>query len=275
MASMQRSDSSQPATLARLVREPTLHFFLIAALALLVQRLFLGDSRTIVLKAPLKADLIRRYEDQIGRPPTKAESDALIASWKVDEALYREAIRERIDRDDPAVRTLLAGKVRDRLSLQTRIPEPSEAELQQYLEQNRSQFESPLVYEYTWVSFPKQDPGAAQLRAKYEAPLAAGATPASLGLQNGAANVDRERMDQDFGAQVAEQIRNLTIGRWQELETGDRLLLVKLIRIQGGLPEPEMLHEQLVALWKGAAAQKALAQATQAIAARYRFEEAP
>ena len=103
--------------------------------------------------------------------------------------------------------------------------------------------------------------------------MAAGATPASLGLRSTAAKVNRERIEQEFGAEVAEEIRHLPAGQWRELETGDRLLLVKLIRIQGGLPEPEVLRARLVAGWKGALAQKAIAQATRAITESYRFEE--
>jgi hypothetical protein len=49
--------------------------------------------------------------------------------------------------------------------------------------------------------------------------------------------------------------------------------LVKLIRIQGGLPPPEELHARLVLGWKGAMQQRAMAEATRAIAERYRFEE--
>ena len=121
--------------------------------------------------------------------------------------------------------------------------------------------------------FPKQEPGAEQLRAKSERQLAAGATPASLGLRSTVANVNRERIEQEFGPAVAEQIRSLPVGQWHELETNDRLLLVKLNGIQGGLAAPAVLHEQLLAGWKAARAQKVVEQATEVVARRYRFEE--
>ena len=82
-----------------------------------------------------------------------------------------------------------------------------------------------------------------------------------------------QRIEQEFGPEVAEKIPHLPLGKWQELETGDRLLLVKLIRIQGGLAPPALLHEQLRAGFQVALGQQALEQATQAIARRYRFEE--
>jgi len=258
---------------SRLLRVPTLHFFVLAAGAFLVHRIVVGDQRTIELTPALKGDLVRRYQDQLGRAPTNAEAEAYVSAWKVDEALYREALRQGMDRDDPTVRDLLIKNLRERLMLQTRLREPTEAELQQYLEQHRADYETPLIYEHEFVAFPKQEPGAEHQRAKYERALVAGATTASLGLRSTAANVNRQRMEQEFGPEVAEKIQHLPLGQWQKLETGDRLLLVKLIRIQGGLAAPTVLHQQLLAGFRAALAQAALEQATQAITRRYRFQE--
>jgi len=255
------------------LREPTLHFFAVAAAALLVQRLIVGDAQTIELTPALKADLSRRYHDQMGRAATPAETEALLASWKAEEALYREALRERLDRDDLTVRNLLIGKMRERLLLQTPQREPTEAELQQFLEQHRADYELPLLYEHEYVVFPKSEPGAEQQRAKYERQLVAGATPASLGLRSTVANVNRERIEQEFGPAVAEKVRSLPTGQWHELETNDRLLLVKMNGIQGGLAAPAVLHEQLLGGFQAARAQKVVEQATEAVTRRYRFEE--
>lgn len=257
----------------RLLREPTLHFFVVAAAALLVQRAIAGDAQTIELTPALKADLVRRYQDQMGRAPAPAEVEALIANWKNEEVLYREALREKLDRDDPTVRNLLVGKMRERLLLQTPPREPTDAELQQFLEQHRSDYELPTLYEHEYVVFPKQEAGAEQRRAKYERELAAGATTASLGLRSTVANVDRARIEQEFGVAVADQIRSLRPGQWRELETSDRLLLVKLIGIQGGLAPAAVLHEQLKAGFSAAQAQKIVEQATQDVLQHYQFEE--
>jgi hypothetical protein len=267
------SDRAKTSAFLRLLREPTLHFFAIAAAALLVQRLIVGDAQTIELTPALKADILRRYHDQMGRAATPAEAEGVLANWKTEEVLYREALRENLDRDDPAVRNLLVGKMRDRLLLQAPLGEPSEAELQQFLEQHRADFEMPLLYEHEFVVFPKQDPGAEQLRARSQRRLAAGATPASLGLRSTVANVNRERIEQEFGPAVAGEIRKLPLGQWHELETNDRLLLVKMNAIQGGLAAPALLHEQLLAGWKASQAQKVVEQAVASVTRRYRFQE--
>jgi hypothetical protein len=266
-------DSAKRSAVLRLLREPTLHFFAIAAAALFVQRSIVGDAHTIELTPALKADLLRRYHDQMGRKATRVEAETILANWKAEEALYREALRERLDRDDPTVRNLMISRMRERLLLQTPLREPNQADLQQFLERHRADYETPLLYEHEYVVFPKQEPGAEQLRAKSERQLTAGATPASLGLRSTVANVNRERIEQEFGLAVADQIRSLPAGQWRELETNDRLLLVKLNGIQGGLAAPAALHEQLLAGWKATMAQKAVEQATQVVTRRYRFEE--
>ena len=267
------AESASASRFSRLWREPTLHFFVLAVAAFLAHRLMVGDPNTIELTPALKADIVRRYQDQLGRPLTAAEVEASVAAWKVDEALYREALRQGIDRDDPTVRNLLISNLRERLMQQTRLREPTEGELQQFLEQHRADYELPTIYEHEFVTWAKQAPGAEQERARYQRLLAAGATPASLGLRSTAANVDRKRIEQEFGPEVAEKIPRLPLGKWQQLESADRLLLVKLIRIQGGLAPPPVLHEQLRAGFQAALGQQALEQATQTITRRYRFDE--
>ena len=254
-------------------REPTVHFFLLAAALFVGHRVVRGDPRTIVITPALKADLLRRYQDQLNRAPTAAESAAFLAAWKGDEALYREALREGIDRDDPTVRSVLISKMRERAMLRQRLPEPTEADLRQYLDQHRAEFEAPLMYEHQVVEFPKGEPGAREKRTQALRRLTAGATPAALGLRSTGANVTRDRIEQTFGAEVAAQICRLPVGTWRELETADRLLLVQMIGIQGGLPPPAVLQAQLKAGWKGAQEEQALARATRAIADRYRFQE--
>jgi hypothetical protein len=274
MVTRPNDSGKTPSAAWGLLREPTLHFFAIAAAALLLQRLVVGDARTIELGPALEADLLRRYHDQIGRAATSKEAGEIIANWKNEEVLYREALREGLDRDDPAVRNLLVGKMRERLLLQTPLGEPSPAELQQFLEAHRADYESPLLYEHEYVVFAKREPGAERLRAKYVRELRAGATPASLGLRSTVANVNRERIEQEFGPAVADQIRSLPLGQWQELETNDSLLLVKLNGTEGGLAAPELLHEQLRAGWKARRAEQILERATEVVARRYRFKEA-
>lgn len=257
----------------RVARDPTLHFFALGAMLILVHRLVAGDPRTIVITPALKADLLRRFHDQLGRDPSRAEADAYLQLWKADEALYREALREGIDRNDPTVRNVLIAKMRERALLETRIPEPTESDLQQFLEERRAFFEAPLIYEHEFIAFDKRQPDAEQKREIAASKLNTGATIESLGLRSVAANVNRQRIEQEFGPEAAAEVCRLPVGQWVPIDTADRLLLVRMIRIEGGLPSPEVLHERLVAGWKASVGQKLLDAATKRITERYRFEE--
>ena len=259
---------------ARLLREPAIHFFAIAALVFLVHRLVVGDERTIVISLALRNDLVRRFQDQLGKRPTDADIATALERWKLDEALYREALRDGLDREDPAIRTLLINKIREREALQSPVRAPSSADLEQWLAEHRDLYDVPLVYEHEYVVFPKTDPAAEQQRAKYERALKGGATPATLGLRSVAANVRRERIEQEFGPELAQRICSLPIGEWQPLENQSSLILVRMIRIEGGLPSPEVLHERLVADWRAQMQAKAVERAARGIEARYRFKEA-
>jgi hypothetical protein len=258
---------------ARWLSEPTIHFFIIGAAIFLIHRHIVGDPRTIVISQAIRSDAVRRFQDAWNRRPSDTEIEAELQRWKRDEALYREALREGLDREDPTVRTVLIGKMRDRAALEFPLREPSESDLEQWLAAHRDLYEKPFMYEHEYAVFPNNGPTAEQQRAKYERALKAGATPAALGLRTVAANVTRDRIEQEFGPDLAKRICGLPIGEWQTLENDKSLLLVRMIRIEGGLPSSEELHERLVAGWKGDMQQKAVDRASQAIEARYRFEE--
>src|SRR3954464_10304736 len=83
-----------------LVREPVVHFFVIGALLFVAHGLIVGDPRKITVTPALEAELARRFQDQNGRAPSPAERQAALHQWQRDEALYREALREHLDRDD-------------------------------------------------------------------------------------------------------------------------------------------------------------------------------
>ena len=121
----------------RLLTEPAVHFFALGALLFLAHRLFVGTPRTVVVTPGVKADLSRRYQDANGRPPSDAELAAEVQKWKIDEALFREAVRERLDRDDPGIRAILADKMRMRAAFELPKREPTDAELDAWLAAHR------------------------------------------------------------------------------------------------------------------------------------------
>src|SRR5450432_2097627 len=123
--------------LLRLLREPLLHFFIMGAFLFVAQRWVVGDPRTITVSPGLRAELRRRFQDLNGRKPEPAEFEKSLQQWERDEALFREALRERLDRDDPSVRAALVDKMHARAALEVPKREPTQAELDAWLAAHR------------------------------------------------------------------------------------------------------------------------------------------
>ncbi|WP_207217877.1 MULTISPECIES: peptidyl-prolyl cis-trans isomerase [Sorangium] len=260
---------------ARLLREPVVHFLFIGALLFLAHRLIVGDPRVVVVGPGLRADVERRFRDETGRAPTEEELKAAIDRWKRDEVLYREALREGLDRQDATVRTVLADKLRARAAQQTPPREPTDAELDAWLAAHRSHYEAPLRYSFEVVAFPKSDPAAEAQRSAYRRALADGADPSTLGRPIAGGNFTRDKLTAKFGPAVSESICNLPLATWQPLETEDSLLLARVNRIEGGLPSRESIRPTLVVDWVAARKRQAADDFVESVVARYRFEEVP
>ena len=261
--------------LKRLFSEPTLHFVVLGALLFVVHRALGGDAHTIVVDRGVKADLARRFTDQTGRQPSAKELDTLLGDWKREEVLYREALANAIDREDPTIRTTLADKMRARAALELPKREPSPAELQAWLEKHRALYETPLEYDYELMMFPKSEPKAHEQFEKFASAVEGGSDARTLGRPIVGGNLSSEDLRERVGSELGERIRTLPIGAWQRVETQENLLLARLNRISGGLPPPDELQRRLLADWTYATRERALEEAVQKLMARYRFEDAP
>ena len=258
----------------RWLTEPMLHFFLIGALLFVLHRAFVGDDRTIVVTAAIRADVIRRFLDQNQREPRPQELARAILEWKREEALYREALRNGLDREDATVRTVLADKIRFLAALEAPKREPTEAELERFLEAHRSLYEEPLRYDYDYVTFAKA-PGVEQELANYERALDAGQAAPTLGRPVAGGSLTLADLRERLGSAFADNLAVSPPGRWKRLEQASEWLLLRLNRTVGGLPSMGELHARLVADWSRRQEQEQVERALSKIVARYHFEERP
>jgi hypothetical protein len=253
--------------------EPTVHFLVLGALLFLAHRLIVGNPRVIVVSPGVKADLARRFRDRAGHPPNAAELEGELGAWKRDEALYREALRDRLDRDDAAVRTSLVDRVRARAALAIPKRAPTDAELDGWLAAHRSQYEAPRRYDYQYVAFPGPRPAAQEERETYARALGEGRDPGALGRPIMGGNLTADDLRERLGPELAAGIVGLPAGAWRAVDRAQDLLLVRVNVVGGGLPPAGELRKQLATDWAFAERQRAVDQAVQAIVDRYRFEE--
>jgi hypothetical protein len=259
----------------RWLADPTLHFFVAGALLFAGHRLVVGAPRTITVTKGLRADLERRFRDHNGRKPSAAEIENTLSEWKRDEALYREALREQLDRDDATIRSVLADKMRARAALEIPKPTPSDAELERWLGAHQKLYETPRRYDYESIAFGKSDPDRERELERFEGALAAGARAASLGRPVIGGRATADELRGRVGADIAERIPALPLGRWQRLENGDDVLLVRVNRVEGGPPSVHELRPRLIADFTYSVEQQAIERAIRRIVDRYRFEEQP
>jgi hypothetical protein len=259
----------------RLLAEPTLHFFLIGALLFGLERRLNPDERTIVVAPGVKSALVRNFRDMNGRSPSTEELDAAFVTWKRDEALYREALREGLERDDPMIRAALAGKMRRRAALEAPKRQPSDAELAAWLAAHPELYSMPVRYDYEYVAFPKSQANAQEKRAEFERALRSGEDPARLGRSILGGNLTAEELAERLGPTLAERIRSLPPRTWLPLENDESFLLARLNRSAGGLPKLEEVRPRLISDWMDAMEREAVERATRAIAESYHFEEEP
>ncbi len=254
------------------LREPLMHFFSLGAILFAAPSQWASSERIIVVTPGVEAELARHFEDATGARPTREQLDGEIQTWMRKEALYREALRRGLDRDDASVRDVLVDKMRVLAEYQVPKAEPSEAELQRFLSRHLDRYEEPRRYDFRFIEFPKADANARDERDRFERLLAAGARPASLGRPVRGGKLTAEEMKGRLAPALAARLVELPPGQWHGVETEGALLLVRLEGIEGGLPSLAELRSQLTADWAAANREQAVERVLSKTVARYHFE---
>lgn len=131
--------------LARIAREPMVHFLLIGAAIFALSARFGGEQQSpprdrIVVTEGRVQQLAQIFTRTWQRPPTAQELRGLIDAYVKEEVYYREALKVGLDRDD----TLIRRRMQQKMEFLT---EPGEdalaatnAELESFLTAHRAEF---------------------------------------------------------------------------------------------------------------------------------------
>lgn len=127
----------------RLLREPLLHFLLLGAVlfaahGILTRGAGSEPGRIVVTQGQIES-MAMLFSRTWQRPPSDEELQGLIRSHVREEVLYREGVAMGLDRDDPIVRRRVAQKL-EFVTEQAEAAEPSERDLQAYLESHPAAF---------------------------------------------------------------------------------------------------------------------------------------
>lgn len=137
------------------LREPLLHFALLGA-GLFALHGWLNDTgvlstKTIVIDAGRIDQLAAGYALLHQRPPTASELSGLIDDAVKEEIFYREALAEGLDRDDVIVRRRMRQKLEFVSEDIAPVPEPTDAQLQTWLDAHPARFSIEPRYTFEQV----------------------------------------------------------------------------------------------------------------------------
>lgn len=209
----------------RFLREPLLHFLLLGGLLFAVQALR-GErgapAEAIRVSAGDIEHLATLFERTWMRPPTAAELDGLIDDHVRTEAAWREARAMGLDRDDAVLRRRLRQKLEFLAEELAAQAQPTDAELERFLEAHAEVFRDEARTSFRQVYFSPEKRGSA-VEADVRALLARlVADPADDGGELGDASLLPEglelarasEIDAQFGAGFEAGLATLAPGVW-------------------------------------------------------------
>ncbi len=247
----------------RWLKEPLLHFLLLGAGLFLVYRLMprtvgSGEPGEIIVTQGQIEHLAAGFAKTWQRPPTAEELAGLVRDRVREEVYCREAIAMGLDKDDTVIRRRLRQKmefVSDDIAAQA---EPSEAELNAYLQTHTNTFRVPPRFTFRQVYLnPKARRDATQLLAQLnqaDSPTDTSTLGDALMLDHQFANVSADEVAGQFGEKFAAKLSGLSPGQWQgpiESGYGVHLVLVRE-RTEGRLPALAEVRDAVTREWASA-----------------------
>jgi len=148
----------------KILREPLLHFLLLGAAIFAVYQ-FRTRHRTdkpgeIVVTQGTLENLTIGFSRTWQRPPSPEELRGLVRDYIREEAAYREAVAMGLDRDDTIIRRRLRQKLEFLSDDLASRAEPTEADLEKFLQKHASLFESEARFSFRQVYLNPQVHGA-------------------------------------------------------------------------------------------------------------------
>jgi hypothetical protein len=266
--------------IARLLREPLLHFLVLGALLFgLFARAGGGDpaARRIVVGPGTLENLAATFSLTWQRAPTPAELDALVADHVREEIYAREARALGLDRGDVVVNRRLRQKMELLAAAEAEGREPSEAELEAWLREHAERYrqEPRVTFRHVYLSRERRGAATDGDAARLLAELRAGADPAPLGdsilLPTDFADAPLSDVARQLGESFAARLGELPVGAWTgpvESAYGAHLVLLAS-RTEGRPPSLAEVRDAMRRDWQSAQADAAQEAQYQALRERY------
>ena len=232
----------------KLLKEPLFHFLIIGFALFLVFDLF-GDTSTqntdkIVIKAGKIENLTESFRKRWLRPPTQQELRGLVEDSIKEEVLYREALAMGLDKGDMIIRRRMRQKMQFLFEDVAALAEPTEEELQAYLDENEDDFSIDPEYTFSHVYLNPELHGKSldadianlleQLRqSSPDTVIEMVGDP--IMIPSSFDKASQREVSRHFGKDFAVKLQEITPGQWQgPVPSGYGVHLVKIYKTTAG-----------------------------------------
>jgi hypothetical protein len=209
-------------------REPLLHFVLLGAGLFALHAWLNGQgalgTETIVIDRGQVSHLAAGFTRMRERPPTGPELQGLIDEAIREEVFYREALAQGLDRGDVIVRRRMMQKLEFAAQDIDPIPEPTQVQLQAWLDGHPAGFALPPRYAFRQVYLDPDlhgDAFDADASALLATLRAAGTRVDASGdgdpflLEHRVNDAPADEVRKRFGKAFADALERMPIDRWQ------------------------------------------------------------
>lgn len=269
----------------KLLKEPLLHFLVLGALIFILARHFgaeaadrVPEDQLITVPAGKIEQLSAIFAKTWQRPPTRDELQGLIDDHVLEEAYVREALNMGLEKDDTIIRRRLRQKLEFLTGDMMALTEPSDADLQGYLEENPEVFREEPRVDLQQIYFNPEklgdDPDAEmeEVLGKLRDGQTVEGHPTLL--PGSRPDAPLRSIEATFGTDFAARIATLPVGEWQgPLRSGFGLHFILLEnRTPGRLPELDEIRATVQREWAHARKQRMTREFNEKLLGRYQIE---
>jgi hypothetical protein len=248
----------------KIIREPLFHFLLLGAAIFAVYGVATRHKtdkpgQILVTQGSIE-NLVTGFTRTWQRPPTEEELQGLVRDYIREEVAYRKALALGLDRDDMIVRRRLQQKVEFLSDDLTSRMEPSDTDLQHFLDAHSGLFQSEPPFSFRQIYFNPQLHGkntasdVAHVLHDLQRPSSR-ANATKLGdpflLAESFENVLLSDVKRTFGEQFASAISALPAGIWRgPIQSGYGVHLVFVVKhTSSHLPALAEVRDQVRREW--------------------------
>lgn len=265
--------------LARVLREPLVHFLLIGAAVFGLYSLVTPPAAPAGSEIIVTADDAGRMKAQFratwNRDPTAAEFNGLLDNFIREEIYYREAKLLGLDQNDQVIRLRLRQKVEYLLSQTWSAAAPTDSQLRAHYELSRNKYAAPstISFEQVFLGDPSQED-----IERVRTALKTGADASTLGtaslLPGKMPPSHQAGIDSTFGKGFFALVSAAPSGEWTgpvKSSYGQHMIRVIDLTRSETLPF-EQVRQFVETDWRTAEGDKAKEDAYQAMKAQYRID---